>query len=76
MVNIWRDLTHDEVREFVEWVLANWKPCTEVNPVWHPVVRSTWGKLDSMFATAKTQILADFDSKEPGEISMNDKEKT
>ncbi len=57
--NIWKDLTPEEVREFVEWALDNWKPNTQINKVWHPVVRNTWEKLDEAFATAKKQILAD-----------------
>ncbi len=58
-LNIWKDLTPEEVREFVKWALDNWKPNTQINKVWHPVVRNTWGKLDEAFATAKRQILAD-----------------
>ncbi len=58
--NIWKDLTPEEVHEFVEWALDNWKPNTQINKVWHPVVRNTWGKLDGAFAVAKRQILADY----------------
>jgi len=58
-MHIWRDLPSEEVKEFVQWALDNWKPDTQINNVWHPVVRSTWGKLDESFATAKRQILAD-----------------
>ena len=58
-MHIWRDLPSVEVREFVQWALDNWKPDTQINNVWHPVVRSTWGKLDEAFATAKRQIIAD-----------------
>jgi hypothetical protein len=57
---LWRDLPPEEVKEFVQWVLDNWKPNTHINNVWHPVVRNTWGKLDEAFATAKRQILADY----------------
>ena len=57
---LWRDLPPEEVKEFVQWVLENWKPDTQINNVWHPVVRNTWGKLDESFATAKRQILADY----------------
>lgn len=56
---LWRDLKPEEVKEFVQWALDNWKPDTQINNVWHPVVRSTWGKLDEAFANAKRQILAD-----------------
>jgi hypothetical protein len=59
-MDIWRDLPPKEVEEFVQWALDNWKPDTQINNVWHPVVRSTWGKLDEAFATAKRQILADY----------------
>jgi hypothetical protein len=58
-MQIWRDLQPEEVKEFVQWSLDNWKPDTQINNVWHPVVR-TWGKLDEAFATAKRQILADY----------------
>lgn len=58
-MQIWRDLQPEEVREFVQWALDNWKPNTQINNVWHPVVRNTWGKLDGAFATAKRQIMAD-----------------
>jgi len=59
-MHLWRDLPLEEVKEFVQWALDNWKPDTQINNVWHPVVRSTWGKLDEAFATAKRQILADY----------------
>ncbi len=59
-MQLWRDLQPEEVKEFVQWALDNWKPDTQINNVWHPVVRSTWGKLDEVFATAKRQILADY----------------
>jgi hypothetical protein len=58
-MQIWRELKPEEVKEFTQWALDNWKPDTQINNVWHPVVRSTWGKLDEAFATAKRQILAD-----------------
>ena len=60
-LNIWRDLSPEEVREFVQWAIDNWKPSAEVNKVWHPVIRRTWSQLDESFATAKKQILADVD---------------
>ena len=59
-MHIWRDLKPEEVKEFVQWALDNWKPDTQINNVWHTVVRSTWGKLDESFATTKRQILADY----------------
>ena len=59
-MHIWRDLQPNEVKEFVQWALDNWKPDTQINNVWHPVVRNTWGKLDESFATAKRQIMADY----------------
>jgi hypothetical protein len=59
-MHIWRDLQPEEVKEFVQWTLDNWKPDTQINNVWHPVVRNTWGKLDEVFATAKRQIMADY----------------
>lgn len=58
-MQIWRDLQAEEIKEFVQWALENWKPDTQINNVWHPIVRSTWGKLDEAFAKAKRQILAD-----------------
>jgi len=59
-MHLWRDLPSEEVKEFVQWALDNWKPDTQINNVWHPVVRNTWGKLDEAFATAKRQIMADY----------------
>ena len=59
-MHLWRDLPPEEVKEFVQWALDNWKPDTHINNVWHPVVRNTWGKLDEAFTTAKRQILADY----------------
>ncbi len=59
-LSIWKDLRPEEVREFVEWALDNWTPNTQINKLWHPVVRNTWGKLDEAFSVAKKQILADF----------------
>jgi hypothetical protein len=60
MMSLWRDLQPEEVKEFFQCALDNWKPDTQINNVWHPVVRSTWGKLDVAFATAKRQIMADY----------------
>ncbi len=60
-VNIWRDLSPEEVREFVQWALDNWKPNTEPDKMWHPVIRHTWSQLDQSFATSKKQILADME---------------
>jgi hypothetical protein len=60
-LNIWRDLSPEEVREFVQWTLDNWKPNTPVSEIWHPVVRHTWSQLDQSFTTAKKQILADME---------------
>lgn len=60
-VNIWRDLSPEDVREFIQWALDNWKPNTSVNPVWHPVIRRTWSQLDASFETSKKQILADME---------------
>jgi len=60
-VNIWRDLSPEDVREFIQWALDNWKPNTLVNPVWHPVIRRTWSQLDASFETSKKQILADME---------------
>lgn len=60
-VNIWRDLKPEEVLDFVNWALDNWKPNTQMNNLWHPVIKNTWGKLDAAFATNKTQILADWE---------------
>jgi hypothetical protein len=60
-LNIWKDLSPEEVREFVQWALDNWKPNTEMNKVWHPAIRRTWSQLDESFATAKRLILADVD---------------
>ncbi len=57
---LWRDLPPEEVKEFVQWALDNWKIDTQINNIWHPVARSTWGKLDEAFAAAKRQILADY----------------
>jgi len=45
-MQIWRELKPEEVKEFTQWALDNWKPDTLINNMWHPVVRSTWGKLD------------------------------
>ena len=58
---IWRTLSVEEVKGFVQWALDNWKPNTEISIDWNPVVRFTWMKLDASFATAKVQILADCD---------------
>ncbi len=57
--NICKDLWPEDVREFVQWALDNRKPNTEVNKVWHPVIRRPWSQLDESFGTAKKQILAD-----------------
>jgi len=59
-MQIWRELKPEEVKEFTQWALDNWKPDTQINNVWHPIVRSTWGKLDEAFAIAKRHILADY----------------
>ena len=49
---LWRDLPPEEVKEFVQWARDNWKPDTQINSVWHPIVRSTWEKWYEALATA------------------------
>lgn len=58
---IWRTLSVEEVKQFVQWTLDNWRPNTKINIDWNPVVRFIWVKLDASFAIAKAQILADCD---------------
>lgn len=58
-VNIWQDLSPEEVLQFIQWALYNWKPKTPVNPVWHPLIRRTWSQMDTSFETSRKQILAD-----------------
>lgn len=59
--NIFRELSPEEAKEFVNWTLDNWKPNTPVNSVWHPLIRRTWSQLDASFETSKKQILADME---------------
>jgi hypothetical protein len=45
-IDIWEKLTTDEEEEFRQWAKDNWKPNTKPSPLWHPVVRDEWQKLD------------------------------
>ncbi|MCZ7404703.1 MAG: hypothetical protein O8C67_07200 [Candidatus Methanoperedens sp.] len=46
LTDIWRKLKTDEEQMFRRWARDNWKYNTEPNPLWHPVVRDEWSKLD------------------------------
>lgn len=38
--DFFRKLSTKEQTSFKEWAVDNYEPGTEVNPLWHPVVRS------------------------------------
>lgn len=61
MVNIWKDLTLEKEKEYIDWTIDNWTPNIEINDLWHPVVRSTWQKLDAGYKIICRQIMADFE---------------
>ena len=46
MTSLFRKLTPAEIEAFEAWARENWKPDTPVNPLWHPVVRAEWARLD------------------------------
>ena len=59
-LTIWKDLTPNETKEFIEWTLDNWKPDTPAKQIWHPLIRKTWEKLDEAFAITKREIRFDY----------------
>ena len=42
-----RELTNEEDERFREWAREHWRPNTEPNPLWHPVVRDEWSKIEA-----------------------------
>jgi len=39
MMDIFRELNKSEINEFKKWARDNYEPGSDVNEVWHPVVR-------------------------------------
>ena len=39
MLNLWRNLTDGDVKEFTEWVDENFKVGDAINQTWHPIIQ-------------------------------------
>ena len=42
---LYKCLNPQEEQEFRQWAKDNFDPNTPANPVWHPVIRDEWKKL-------------------------------
>ena len=45
-MNLFRELDATEEEEFRQWARDNYEPHTEINSVWHPVVREECEKIN------------------------------
>lgn len=43
----YRKLSTEEEEAFRRWARDNWAPGKECSPVYHPVVREEWARLDN-----------------------------
>jgi len=43
---LFRELGPEEVEEFRQWARDNHDYQAELNPVWHPIIRDEWFKLN------------------------------
>jgi hypothetical protein len=43
---MFRALDSVERESFAQWARDHWTPATTPNPLWHPVVRNEWTRLD------------------------------
>lgn len=48
-----RELTPEEKLEFRQWARNNYEPMSDVNPLWHPVVRGECAIINAEWIEAK-----------------------
>lgn len=46
-INLWRDLSPEEEKEYRQWARDNYRPASEIKGVWHPVVRDECKKMNN-----------------------------
>lgn len=47
---LFRDLSTEEEVTFRQWARENYSADTEVSPLWHPVVRDEWARIERELA--------------------------
>lgn len=45
-MKLFKELTEKEVKEFKAWAHKNYKLCSEINGVWHPVVQEECARIN------------------------------
>jgi hypothetical protein len=45
-MNLFRELSPEEEKEFRQWARDNYEPFSEINGVWHPVVQDECVKIN------------------------------
>lgn len=45
-MKLWRELTQEEERQFRQWARENYKPLSEINGLWHPVIQDECKKIN------------------------------
>lgn len=53
-MNMFRELSPEEEKQFRQWARDNYKPFTEIKGIWHPVVQ------DECVKITKEQAVVDF----------------
>lgn len=63
-MNLFKQLTEQEVIEFKQWARDNYEPLTEINGLWHPVIQQECKVMneeaDEQFAEALDEALVYF----------------
>ena len=45
-MNLFRNLTGDEIREFKDWARQNYVPFSEIKGIWHPVIQQECARIN------------------------------
>jgi GH15 family glucan-1,4-alpha-glucosidase len=59
MKNRYRNLTHEEEKDFRRWARENWEIGSKVIPIWHPIVRQECAKMLDEDITANIELSDD-----------------
>jgi hypothetical protein len=47
-MNLFKELTEEETKEYQQWARENYVPLTPINGVWHPVIQAECAKINAM----------------------------
>jgi hypothetical protein len=69
-LNQYRNLTHEEEKDFRRWARENWEIGSKVIPIWHPIVRQECAKM--LDEDAKVVMTKKYDSISHHKIDSKD----